>query len=1371
MVIKAKDVLTIDLNSLTTEFNANKKTALNLSEVEGYKFTTDGKIITIAKGIETKIIKNISMLKYVKTIDDTIYSDIFASGLIDYIGSYKTTKGITNGTNYNDTFENNVVEQNDNYKGGKGTNIVKVYTEKFFGNDTVTLTKGENLKIMIDDFEYSEDDSEYVSDYIKPEFLGNDLKISVYSEPYTYDDKGYPVFDEDKLTGSITVKNYTKKDVLTSSGSFVVTDKNGDCEYDIREEYKNVYITDPKKLTYTASWVKEQVFAEDLVIKDKSGNTITQETSGFEKVKGAKVNLGSCPTDNNYFVGSIYADTLKGGNNNDWVDSSLGNDTYTLGKGENQIYYRDKFSNDTINLTKGENLKLFFANGKQGISYERGTGKGINDLIVTTVDGKVTLKNYYSKETGAEVTISYFDGSEYKIINLKEDALINFDEDKLTKGSVTTSALADYIDIRELTTPTKVQKGVEYGAVIKSLGGNDIIYGSQFNDTITGGIGTNIINYDIDETFGHDVINLTKNETLNLSFTSGDSEVDISALRFSQGTGKNGKNDLIIKTDDDENKSVTLKNYYGNVTGATVFINGVDLVESRILNQINITDNKIKSYKGSALADKIDVSGLTNPTKVKKGVQYGVTINSGAGNDSVTGSDYNDTLNGGAGHDYLLGGIGCDLIKGGAGNDVITGGQGNDKLYGEAGENTFIFAEGDGNDIIYQGKGADTIQFNDINLSALKFEQGTKKNNKDLIIKYGENDSVTVKNYYTVNKKGQITGLNKNNSVKEITSNGSNIIVGTSQNETFYGTEGRDIIFANGGDDVINASAGNDDIHLGSGDSVVKFDMSMLNLEIYNEGTDYEWRDCTETCVKTIYLSDDKNSTVTLDFDKEIFENGCGIFCRGTGQDNDLYISLTNADNPAYSIVIKDYFDENGNPRTNQVKLNIWEYPEMYAEDRVQVPYTVPEYATAIEIPWVRVFDVQPFDSYTGEIHGTNMPNECLLYSAGFGNDTIYGGNGNRELICLHGGNDTVYSNEGTKNVSIWGNQTDVELYLGSEETTKTNINLGLVEGNVTSSKNDSGDLLVSWNCYANATDGTYTSTLRVDKWNDRTSQTTISIGGNNRDNILKAIDDVANTLDGRDGDDILLGGTGVDTFNFTYNSGYGIDTVKNYTSDDILQFESASTSDVDFSTFKYYTNNSGNGLVINTKGLSNEDSYVIIDNYFNSDNKIDKVVAYNWNSQNEERRLSTMYGNKSDLGSFDIATGGEYIGTDNEDILIAKSGQNILTGGKGIDALYSKGGNNTFVFNSGDGSDILYQEGGENTILEFKNATIAQLTSLSNYDRDVNGYWNDLLIHYDDENTLRVKEFYYNAHNKVTQIKDSTGTVYNAADLFKRVE
>lgn len=72
--------------------------------------------------------------------------------------------------------------------------------------------------------------------------------------------------------------------------------------------------------------------------------------------------------------------------------------------------------------------------------------------------------------------------------------------------------------------------------------------------------------------------------------------------------------------------------------------------------------------------------------------------NTGAGNDTITGSDASDTINSGAGNDVINAGKGNDIINGGAGDDIIEGGQGADLIRGGAGK-----------DIIMGGAGVDNI--------------------------------------------------------------------------------------------------------------------------------------------------------------------------------------------------------------------------------------------------------------------------------------------------------------------------------------------------------------------------------------------------------------------------------------------------------------------------------------------------------------------------------------------------------------------------------------------------------------------------------------------------------------------------------------
>ena len=59
----------------------------------------------------------------------------------------------------------------------------------------------------------------------------------------------------------------------------------------------------------------------------------------------------------------------------------------------------------------------------------------------------------------------------------------------------------------------------------------------------------------------------------------------------------------------------------------------------------------------------------------------GVYLNSGAGSDSITGSQHRDFTRAGAGDDIIDTGAGDDLVRSGAGNDQITLGSGKDILY------------------------------------------------------------------------------------------------------------------------------------------------------------------------------------------------------------------------------------------------------------------------------------------------------------------------------------------------------------------------------------------------------------------------------------------------------------------------------------------------------------------------------------------------------------------------------------------------------------------------------------------------------------------------------------------------------------------
>ena len=157
---------------------------------------------------------------------------------------------------------------------------------------------------------------------------------------------------------------------------------------------------------------------------------------------------------------------------------------------------------------------------------------------------------------------------------------------------------------------------------------------------------------------------------------------------------------------------------------------------------------------GSSLDDTIQT------TQPKSTTIY--QINSGAGNDTISGGARNDALSGGDGEDTILGNAGDDQIDGGAQADVIFGGAGDD-----------VIQAGDGIDLVYGGAGNDT----------LRGGQG--------------NDTL-------------------------MAGPGDDIIFGDEGNDSLVGNEGDDDLFGGSGSDFLRGGSGNDILEGGPGRDILK---------------------------------------------------------------------------------------------------------------------------------------------------------------------------------------------------------------------------------------------------------------------------------------------------------------------------------------------------------------------------------------------------------------------------------------------------------------------------------------------------------------------------------------------------------------------
>ena len=237
---------------------------------------------------------------------------------------------------------------------------------------------------------------------------------------------------------------------------------------------------------------------------------------------------------------------------------------------------------------------------------------------------------------------------------------------------------------------------------IKGTNNDDKIIGSAKADTITALKGDDIVNpgggNDVitggegrntivfeDANFGNDSVNLTEGENLTLDFTSYN-DVNLGNLRYTY-SGKN----LVIEAGN--HGKVTLNNFWAtDVTG------------------------------GDGAGVYLKLYGVTEPIDLRE-KEYFVAPTA-----SYTGNWHNEIIG--------AGGVTKAI--------TITGGKGNDTISGGSGKNTFAFSVGDGKDVITNAKLGDVIQ-----IDALKTDLSYGREEDNLIIRYSDNDSITLFDYYT----------------------------------------------------------------------------------------------------------------------------------------------------------------------------------------------------------------------------------------------------------------------------------------------------------------------------------------------------------------------------------------------------------------------------------------------------------------------------------------------------------------------------------------------------------------------------------------------------------------------------------------------
>jgi Ca2+-binding RTX toxin-like protein len=211
------------------------------------------------------------------------------------------------------------------------------------------------------------------------------------------------------------------------------------------------------------------------------------------------------------------------------------------------------------------------------------------------------------------------------------------------------------------------------GATLTGGGGDDVLTGADTNDTLTGGDG----NDRLVGAKGTDVMNGgAGNDTL--VWNNGDGSDRINGDAGNDATEVNG--------------SATL----GDVFTLAPEPGGVKFQRTNLV-----------PFTLDTATERFQVNGLGGNDSVAANPGVGaltlLSVDGGAGDDTVAGSD---------GPDLILGGEGNDILNGGGGDDRIVGDRGSDTMNGGDGDDTLVWNNGDGSDVINGDAGRDDVEVN-----------------------------------------------------------------------------------------------------------------------------------------------------------------------------------------------------------------------------------------------------------------------------------------------------------------------------------------------------------------------------------------------------------------------------------------------------------------------------------------------------------------------------------------------------------------------------------------------------------------------------------------------------------------------------------
>jgi Ca2+-binding RTX toxin-like protein len=496
--------------------------------------------------------------------------------------------------------------------------------------------------------------------------------------------------------------------------------------------------------------------AEFRMQRERFDRIVIDARGGDDEVLIDEANGIFTDTEITTIMGGAGDDTLRGGSGGETFDGGPGHDTALLGGGDDRFVWNPGAASDVVE--GGAGLDTIEINGRDGdeaftvtangtrVRFDRLSPASFNldigtceNLVLNAKGGNDSLGCTGNLAALIRITADGGAGDDTLLGSNGADVLIGGDDDDFVDGQQgADTALLGAGDDRFQWDPGDGNDTIEGQAGHDTVLFNGSSIGETFDFSgngarlrFTRNIGNVVLDADGVEQFdlnalgGADLIN-----SGNLTATAV-AEVNIDLAATSGGVAGDAQQDSvnIVGTPAADTFDISADAGFTVVhLAAEVRVKGYEAADQVVIvggggDNVNVFGSDGPDTMAIVLNGtqaRIDATGFSAAVAVSGGLSLAIQGRGGADTISCAGNlaglAIPLTLDGGAGDDTVLGSNGADVLIGGDDDDFVDGQQGADTALLGAGDDTFQWDPGDGNDTIEGEAGNDAVFFNGSNI-------------------------------------------------------------------------------------------------------------------------------------------------------------------------------------------------------------------------------------------------------------------------------------------------------------------------------------------------------------------------------------------------------------------------------------------------------------------------------------------------------------------------------------------------------------------------------------------------------------------------------------------------------------------------------